>query len=110
MALIKANLLIDQGTDFTASIDIVDDNNDVVDLTGYTGRAQLRKNYVSSTYYSFSVGISNTQGIVTLSMSSNTTANIEAGRYVYDCLLTDSNGATTRLLEGVVTISAGVTK
>lgn len=40
---IKANLTIDQGTDFSATIDLVDVNDSAFDLTGYTVRGQVRK-------------------------------------------------------------------
>ena len=40
---IKANIVIDQGTDFAAAIDIVDQDGVVNNLTGYTVAAQLRK-------------------------------------------------------------------
>ena len=45
-----------------------------------------------------------------LSMSANTTNSIAAGRYVYDCELTDSNGIVSRLVEGIVTVTPGVTR
>ena len=37
----KANLVIDQGTTFTTTITITDDDGDVIDLAGYTGAAQI---------------------------------------------------------------------
>lgn len=107
---IKANIVIDQGTTFQTTINVTDDNEDVVDLTGYTGVAQLRKHYTSSNSVSFTVSISPSIGTVTMSMSANTTATLTAGRYVYDCELTDTNGAVTRLLEGIVTVTPQVTR
>ena len=107
---IKANLDIDQGSTFQTTINVTDENDAIVDLTGYTGVAQMRKHYTSSTAYSFTVSISPSIGTVTLSMSANATANVVAGRYVYDCELTDTNGAVTRLIEGIVTITPQVTR
>lgn len=109
MAL-KANIVIDQGTTFQTSINVTDDNNDVVDLTGYSAVAQMRKHYTSSNATSFTTSISPSLGIVTLSMNANTTNTITPGRYVYDCELTDTNGAVTRLVEGIVTVTPGVTR
>lgn len=107
MAL-KANITIDQGTDFATSIDVTDDNGDPTDLSGFSGAAQMRKHYTSSNSYSFTVAVAN--GSVTLSMNSATTANISAGRYVYDCELTSGSNVVTRIVEGIVTVTPQVTR
>lgn len=109
MAL-KANIVIDQGTDFSTSINVTNDDGDIVDLTGYTAAAQMRKHYTSANAYNFTTSISAGQGIVTISMTANTTAAITAGRYVYDCELTSSSNAVTRLVEGIVTVTPQVTR
>jgi len=107
---IKANLVIDQGTTFQTTINVTDENDEIVNLTGYTGVAQMRKHFTSTTSYSFVVSISPTIGTVTLSMTANATANVVGGRYVYDCELTDTNGAVTRLIEGIATVTPQVTR
>ena len=109
MAL-KANIVIDQGTSFSTTIDVTDDDGNIVDLDGFTGAAQMRKHYTSSTAYDFTVAITEDLGEVNLSMTANTTNSIPAGRYVYDCELTDSAGLVSRLIEGVVTVTPGVTR
>ena len=105
---VKANITIDQGTDFATSLDVTDDNGDPTDLTGFTGVAQVRKHYTSSNSVSFTVSVAT--GQVTLSMNAVTSANLAAGRYVYDCELTDGTGTVSRLLEGIVTINPQVTR
>lgn len=107
---IKANIVIDQGSTWQTSINVTDDNEVAINLTGYTAAAQMRKHYTSTNAYSFTTSISPSLGIVTLSMSANTSASIPAGRYVYDCELTDTTGKITRLVEGIVTITPGVTR
>lgn len=107
---IKANLIIDQGADYETSINVTDDDDNTIDLTGYTGQAQMRKHYTSVTYYSFDVNIQGPSGIVTLGMTANVSNTIPAGRYVYDCELTDTQGKRSRLVEGIVTISPQVTR
>ena len=108
----KANIIIDQGTDFSTSITVSDDNGNVVDLTGYTGSGQVRKNYSSLTSTDFTVtfGSPRTDGQVILSLSRGVTANLEAGRYVYDVELTTSANTRSRLVEGMVTVTPEVTK
>lgn len=105
----KANLVVDQGTTFTTTITVSDDEGNALDLTGYTGAAQIRKHYTSSNSVSFVVSITPATGEVTLSLTANATANLNAGRYVYDCELTNS-GTVSRILEGIVTVSPQVTR
>lgn len=108
---IKANLSIDQGTDFITSLNVTDDNGGPMDLTGYSGMSQFRKHYSSVTFYSFSVAVSNSvNGEISLSLTANTTNAIPAGRYVYDCEITSPEGKTSRLVEGIVTINPQVTR
>ena len=42
----KTNLVIDQGSTFSVTISVLDADGAVVDLTNYTGAAQMRKHYV----------------------------------------------------------------
>jgi len=107
---IKANLQIDQGADFSTEIDVLDDNGDVVNLTGFSGAAQMRKHYTSSTATNFNVTINASGGTVTLSMNAATSANVTPGRYVYDCELTSSSNVVSRLVEGIVTVTPQVTR
>lgn len=108
---IKANLLIDQGADFSTIITVTDDNGTAVNLSGYTGAAQMRKHYTSPTAYSFTVTVSNSSsGEVTLAVNSSYSNTIPAGRYVYDCELTDGSGIKSRLVEGIATITPQVTR
>ncbi len=106
---IKANLFIDQGTDYQTVITLTDVDDDIVNLSGYTANAQLRKTYSSSNAVSFTVTLAEATGEVTLSLTDAQTANIVAGRYLYDVLLT-SNTITTRIVEGIVTVTPGVTR
>jgi hypothetical protein len=105
----KANLTIDQGTTFTTTITITDDDGTALNLNGYTGAAQIRKHYTSSSSVSFVVSITAATGEVTLSLSADATGNLVAGRYVYDCELTNS-GTVSRVLEGIVTVTPQVTR
>ena len=49
---ILANLFIDQGTDYTITIDTTDSAGEVLDLTGYTAASQIRKTYSCLLYTS----------------------------------------------------------
>lgn len=106
----KANLKVDQGSDFSTAINLTDDDGNALNLAGYTGAAQIRKYYTSTTSYNFDVDITANTGQITLSLTANTTNNITAGRYVYDLEITDSGGVVSRVLEGIITITPGVTR
>lgn len=107
---IKANLVIDQGADFSTEIDVTDENGNVVDLTGWTVAAQMRKHYTSSSFFSFVANTTGAAGQVTLTMNAATTATITSGRYVYDCELTSTANVVSRLIEGIVTVTPQVTR
>lgn len=103
----KANIVIDQGAEFLTTYTFLDENNDPIDFTGYTGAAQMRKSYTSSMMYPFQVALGN-NGLVTLSMDYSSTEIIPAGRYVYDIeVLKDQK--KSRIVEGIVTVTPGVT-
>ena len=106
---IKANLFVDQGTDYQTTITLTDVDDNIVNLAGYTANAQLRKTYTSSNAVNFTVTLTEATGEVTLSLTDTQTSNIVAGRYVYDVLLTSAN-ITTRIVEGIVTVTPGVTR
>lgn len=106
----KANLVIDQGATYSTSIDVLDEEGIAIDLTNYTGAAQMRKHYTSSNSVAFTVSLGGADGTVTLSMTANATANIASGRYVYDVELTSNTGVVSRVLEGIVTVTPNVTR
>lgn len=107
---IKANIVVDQGSSFSTSINITDTTDAVIDLTGFTGVAQMRKHYTSSTATPFTVTIVPASGTVRLALTANATANLVAGRYVYDVELTDDAGVISRIVEGIVTVTPNVTR
>ena len=108
---IKANFTIDQGTDFVASIDVIqDDGVSVFDLTGYSVAAQMRKNYASTSAVTFISTHTAEGGQIILSLPSSTTVDIEPGRYLYDVEITSDQGAITRVVEGVATVTPGITR
>ena len=42
---ILANLFIDQGTDFSITVDVTDSNGEVLNMSGYSSAGQIRKTY-----------------------------------------------------------------
>lgn len=107
---IKANLLIDQGTDFSATIDVTDFDGNPFNLTNYTSAAQIRKSYAATTAYNFVTSDNNALGQITLTLSNTITNQMEPGRYVYDVEITSDAGQVSRVVEGIVTVTPGITR
>jgi hypothetical protein len=106
----KANITIDQGTTFSTSINLTDDNGDAINLTGYTARSQMRKHYTSSNSQSFTVSLGEVSGIVSLGLTASQTANLVPGRYVYDVEVVSGANVVSRIIEGIVTVTPEVTR
>ena len=107
---IKANIVIDQGTDFSATIDLSDATGTPYDLSGYSASAQMRKNYASSTAVDFTVAISIASSQIILSLPKSITNTLTPGRYMYDVEITSDADTTTRVVEGIATITPGITR
>lgn len=109
MAL-KANLLIDQGATLLTQFLMVDQDADPISLSGYTPTGQLRRHYTSSNSVAFTCEANTSAGIISIGLTANQTANLVAGRYVYDVELIDSDGVVTRIVEGIATVTPQVTR
>jgi hypothetical protein len=108
----KANIIIEQGTDYSTTLTVETDTGSLQDLTGYTASAQMRKHYTSNTSTNFTVsfGSPRTNGQLTLALARNITESIADGRYVYDVEITNSANTRSRLVEGIVTVTPQVTR
>ena len=107
----KANITIDQGSDFTATIALKNANGTIKDLTGYTATSQMRKNYAQSTPSgTFSCTHNNEGGQITISMSNGVTGTLEPGRYLYDVEIATTAPNITRVVQGTVTVTPGMTR
>ena len=109
----SANLVIHTGTDFQQSFVLEDDLTDLpLNLTGYSGCAQLKRYESSSKTVEFVVGFENnrTTGRVIVSIAATVSATIKPGKYFYDILLNSPTGTTTRVVEGTILIKKSVTR
>jgi len=108
---IVSNLTVDQGTTFSANIDVSDESGNAQNLSGYTVAGQIRKTYDSTGYTAFTATVTNAaQGTINISLTPAQTNAFSAGRYVYDVEITSSGGVVTRVLEGQVEVTPGVTR
>lgn len=105
----QINLLVDQGTTYSVNLEVKDADGNVVNLTGFSGAGQLRKQYNSNTATTFTVNVYS-NGTVTAGLSANQTAALTEGRYVYDIEIRNALGEVSRIVEGLITITPEVTK
>lgn len=106
-------LYMDQGATFNNTLNLTDDvTNATINVSGYTVRSQMRRSYYSANASAnitcTITGASN--GEITMSLTDGQTANIKAGRYLFDVETVDTGGVVTRILEGIITVTPGVTK
>ena len=108
---IVSNLTVDQGSTFNVELEVTDVDGNVLVLTGYSVAGQMRKNYDSSTFTAFTGQVSNANlGLVTISLTATQTNALVAGRYVCDVEITSAAGVVTRVLEGQLEVTPGVTR
>ena len=109
---IAQNIIIDQDADYTQQFTAKTDAGVVIDLTGYTVAATIRKSFASTTSTAFTTAIvSATAGTFTLALTDVQSAALARGRHVYDVVITvTATTIKTRIQEGVATVSPSVTR
>ena len=111
MAVFSTNLLIYKHTDFEQTFVLEDSqSNSAKDLTGFTGTCKMQRTLNLGDLTAFNLAFTNRAlGKVRITLSSTQTANIADGKYFYELMLTDPNGVTERVIEGVVIVKHPVT-
>lgn len=105
-------LYIDQGTDFTSTIVLQDDITDLnQNVSGYVVTGSLRKSLLSQNAYANLVcTVSDAaNGEITLSMTAANTSNLRPGTYLFD-VRTLNVDIYSRLIEGIVIVTPGITR
>ena len=111
MAAGSYNFTLEQGTTFSREI-TVQESGSAMNLTGDTGRMQMRSTHNSTTIaLTITVAVSNAaQGKLQLTATAAQTSAVEEGMYVYDLEIESGGGTVTRLMEGNVTVTPEVTR
>jgi hypothetical protein len=109
------NISTFQGDFLQASLSIKDSNNNLINLSGYDVRGQVRTSYGSSgVLLNLNPTITNyVSGLINISISSNTTQDLPVGIYVYDIERFPSGIATgnsIKLMVGKFIVSPETTR
>ena len=112
------DLSIDQGTDVTIEIYLINPDGSKKDLTGYSVAAAMAPRYdapaLEKISFTAAVGSPSTDGIVSLSLTNTETQALNPKKkYVYDVEISVDNEGTTvveRVLEGKISINPSVTE
>lgn len=107
----RANIYIDQGTDFSIFLDVVDDNGDIVNLTGTSFESDAKKVYTEMVAFTFNTEIVDApEGKMEMSIAAEDTNNIPPGKYKYDLIIHLGTGKRLKLLEGIVFVIDTITE
>ena len=106
------DIIVNQKASLEVTFSVKDANGAILDLTNYTANAKYKLDFQTpdSQALAFTTTIPNpAAGEVKISLTPTQTANLTNPRYVYDVTITDSNAFKTRIVEGFLKVSAGVT-
>ena len=109
----RYNILVEQNSAFSLPVtmyNVTGSTESVMDLTGYTAKASIKKNYGDAkTFVTMSVtNTLNTSGSIQLGLSATQSLSLPVGTYVWDLLIV-TGSVQTRILEGQVSVTPYVT-
>lgn len=109
MQTTKFNFTINQGAYCAVEIILQQPDATPMVLTGYTITASLKTSYDDVSPVSFVCSIVDAiNGILQISLASSVTSLLTDNEYIYDVIATN-NSIPTRVLQGRITVSPGVT-
>ena len=112
MAIIPAvkDFVVQRNADFPIRLTIKDSTGTAINLTGFTGAAQVYNKDKSTKFADWTVAYTDrVNGIIDISLSDTDTANFTPSILFYDVLLTEPGGSKNYYLEGKLFISEGYT-
>lgn len=100
-------LFVDQGANFSSEVTITNSTtNAAINIASYSFSGRIKSSHFSANVTEiFICTITDAaNGLLTISLPSANTANIEQGRYVYKLNMTGPSSETTPVIEGPVIV------
>ena len=119
MASRSKNISIDIGSYYSTNVYAYANGSATIplDLAGLISGGGYANGHVKKSYYhsntaaTFNVWIQDeTAGVVNLVLNHANTLGLSPGNYVYDVMIMDGGGTRTRIVEGIITATPGVSK
>ena len=108
----RANIYVDQGVDFSTTIDLFDSEGVDYDITDQQFYCYVRKVYSTSVAFQGTIIIDtndNDENNMELSIPGSVTEDVQPGKYQYDIIM-KSGTSTTKILEGLLILLPTITK
>ena len=104
----KANIYIDQGTDFRITLEMFDGDDDDLVIGTFSFFADLRKMYSSKRAAEFE--FEKTDNDITLLLSSDITSQLTPGKYQYDVIMKKPTGELSKIVDGLAFVISTITE
>ena len=111
-----ANLVLEQGSTFVKTLTWYDELGNLRNLTGYSAELQVRFEaedevlLYSANTTTGEIVLGGALGTIVITIPAAATLALDFIKAKYDLLLTSGAGVKTRLIEGAITLSKGVTR
>lgn len=101
---IYLNLFVDQGSDYSKSLQCIRGDRTIINLTDYEAIGLFKKHYESSETFEFQCTILDVEeGLISVNISNELSSAINAGRYVYEIKLRHSDtNEILRVFQGLL--------
>ena len=105
----RANVYIDQGTDFRISIELSDEQGAALSMTNYDFYSTIRKMYNTNKIADFIIEKDAPNSTITLTLPDNITQSMKPGKYQYDVLMRKTTGEMVKVVEGIAIVLESTT-
>ena len=104
------NMTVQRRSDHSVQLVFKDNNDNAINLTGFTVEAQVWEETRTTKYADFTVTYTNrVNGTVDIALTDTQTATFSPDILKYDVLLTNTSGLKEYYLEGTIFVSEGYT-
>lgn len=102
---------IDQGCDFQTTMVLSNPDGTSINVAGYVFAGQIKMSYyVTTVSANLNIAVVNAaQGNISISLDAANTSNMQAGEYFYDVTYKNLANVTSRLVNGKIVLTPGVT-